>query len=114
MRREQHRADLHGLAGLLLELLDARANMNTASNPDSRWLFPGGRAGQPLTPGALRQRFQALGLPTIPARTAALGQLVLQAPAPVIAAALGYQDETAEHHRLTGGGAWSRYSTLPR
>lgn len=102
------------LAGLLLDLLDARANMNTASNPDSRWLFPGGRAGQPLTPGALRQRFQALGLPTIPARTAALGQLVLQAPAPVIAAALGYQDGTAEHHRLAGGGTWSRYTALPR
>ena len=26
---------------------DARANMNTASNPDSRWLSPGGRAEQP-------------------------------------------------------------------
>ena len=102
------------LAGLLLELLDARANMNTASNPDSRWLFPGGRAGQPLTPGALRQRFQALGLPTIPTRTAALSQLVLQAPAPVIAAALGYQDGTAERHRLGGGGTWSRYTALPR
>ena len=102
------------LAGLLLELLNARANMNTASNPDSRWLFPGGRAEQPLTPGALRQRFQALGLPTIPARTAALSQLVLQAPAPVIAAALGYQDGTAEQHRLAGGGTWSRYTTLPR
>jgi len=102
------------LAGLLLELVDARANMNTASNPDSRWLFPGGRAGQPLTPGALRQRFQALGLPTTPARTAALNQLVLQAPAPVIAAALGYADDTAEHHRLAAGGAWSRYATLPR
>ena len=102
------------LAGLLLELVDSRANMNTASNPDSRWLFPGGRAGQPLTPGALRQRFQALGLPTIPARTAALGQLVLQAPAPVIAAALGYQDGTAEHHRLVTGGPWSRYTALPR
>lgn len=102
------------LAGLLIELLDARANMNTASNPDSHWLFPGGRAGQPLTPGALRQRFQALGLPTIPARTAALSQLVLQAPAPVIATALGYQDGTAERHRLAGGGTWSRYTALPR
>jgi hypothetical protein len=102
------------LAGLLIELVGARANMNTASNPGSNWLFPGGRAGQPLTPGALRQRFQALGLPTIPARTAALSQLVLQAPAPVIAAALGYCDSTAEQHRLAAGGTWSRYSTLPR
>lgn len=102
------------LARLLLELVGARANMNTATNPDSRWLFPGGRAGQPLTPGALRQRFQALGLPTTPARTAALSHLVLQAPAPVIAAALGYQDGTAEQHRLAAGGTWSRYTALPR
>jgi hypothetical protein len=53
------------LAGLLIELTAARANMNTASNPGSNWLFPGGRAGQPLTPGVLRQRFQALRLRTI-------------------------------------------------
>jgi len=102
------------LAGLLLELVQARANMNTASNPASRWLFPGGRAGQPLTPGALRQRFQALELPTIPARTASLSQLVLQAPAPVVAAALGYQSATAEQHRAAAGGTWSRYAASRR
>lgn len=102
------------LAGMLLELLETRANMNTAANPDSRWLFPGGRVGQPLTPGALRQRFQALGLPTTPARTAALGQLVLQVPAPVVAASLGYNDNTTENHRVAAGGNWSRYTALPR
>jgi hypothetical protein len=102
------------LATLLVELVHARANMNTASNPGSRWLFPGGRAGQPLTLGALRQRFQALGLPTTPGRTSALRQLVLQAPAPVVAAALGYGNGTAEHHRQAAAGSWSRYTALPR
>lgn len=102
------------LSGMILVLLESRANMNTATNPDSRWLFPGGRVGQPLTPGALRQRFQALGLPTTPARTSALGQLVLQVPAPVVAAALGYNDNTTEHHRAAAGGNWSRYTALPR
>lgn len=95
---------------MLRQLAGARANMNTAANPDSRWLFPGGRAGQPLTAGALRQQFQALGLPTIPARTAALRQLVLQAPAPVVAAALGYGDITAQRHRAAAAGTWSRYT----
>ena len=84
------------------------------ASPPADCSCPGGRAGQPLTPGALRQRFQALGLPTIPARTAALSQLVLRAPAPVIAAALGHRDGTAERHRLGGGGTWSRYTALPR
>ena len=102
------------LSGMIIELLESRANMNTATNPHSRLLFPGGRVGQPLTPGALRQRFQALGLPTTPARTAALGQLVLQVPAPVVAAALGFHDNTAEHHRVAAGGNWSRYTALPR
>lgn len=102
------------LSEMILELLRTRANMNTAVNPDTRWLFPGGRVGQPLTPGALRQRFQALGLPTTPARTAALGQLVLQVPAPVVAAALGFHDNTTDHHRVAAGGNWSRYSALPR
>jgi hypothetical protein len=27
--------------------------MNTAANPNSRWLFPGKRAGQPLHPKTL-------------------------------------------------------------
>lgn len=102
------------LAQLLTRLVDERANMNTAANPDSRWLFPGGRVGQPLTAGALRQRFQALGLPTTPARTASLRQLVLQAPAPVVAKALGYNPGTAEHHRDAAAGPWSRYSAGPR
>ena len=101
-------------AQMLNQLVDDRANMNTATNPDSQWLFPGGRAGQPLTAGALRQRFQALGLPTTTARTASLRQLVLQVPAPVVAKALGYSPGTTEHHRDAAGGTWSQYAAPPR
>jgi hypothetical protein len=36
-------------AAILTELAANRANMNTAANPACPWLFPGGRAGQPLT-----------------------------------------------------------------
>lgn len=35
------------VATLLLEHIANRDNMNTATNPASRWLFPGRRAGQP-------------------------------------------------------------------
>jgi hypothetical protein len=58
-------------AAMLTELAANRANMNTAANPACPWLFPGGRAGQPLTPGALLQQFRALGVPATQARTAA-------------------------------------------
>ena len=72
-------------AALLSQLAATRSNMNTAANPAARWLFPGGRPGQPLTPGALLPSLRHLGIPITKARTAALRELILQAPAPVIA-----------------------------
>ncbi|TDE28980.1 hypothetical protein E1289_20985 [Actinomadura sp. 6K520] len=98
-------------ATMLTTLVADRANMNTAANPDSDWLFPGGRAGQPLSPGAFLQQLRALGLPTTQTRTAAFQQLVLQAPAPVVAQALGYHHNTATKHRTAAGGTWNRYPT---
>jgi hypothetical protein len=96
-------------AELLRQLLAARTNMNTAANPDSRWLFPGGRAGQPLTASTLTHQLQALGIPTNQSRTAALRELTLQAPAPVVADALGYGAGTAHRHHHAAAGTWNRY-----
>ncbi len=94
-------------ATLLLQLLD-----NREAPPDCRWLFPGHRAGsgQPLTASTLAQAIRDLGVPTLTARTAALRQLVLQAPAPVVAAALGFHPVTAHRHRADAGGTWNRYA----
>jgi hypothetical protein len=94
---------------MLTELAANRANMNTAANPACLWLFPGGRAGQPLTPGALVQQLRALGVAATQTRTAAFRQLVLQAPAPVVARALGYSSGTATCHVIAAGGTWHRY-----
>jgi hypothetical protein len=88
-----------------------RANMNTAANPTARWLFPGGRPGQPLTSGALLPSLRRLGIPAAKARTAALRELVRQAPAPVIAQALGYSHTTTHKHLAEAGGIWNRYAT---
>jgi hypothetical protein len=41
---------------MLLELAGNRENMDTATNPRARWLFPGRRAGQPLNTGTLRDQ----------------------------------------------------------
>lgn len=65
-------------ATLLDELIDHRQNMNTSTNPDARWLFPGRRARQPLNVGTLLQRLRDHGFPTQAAHTSALRQLVLQ------------------------------------
>ena len=38
------------VADLLLSRIDSRNNINTATNRNSPWLFPGRRAGQPMRP----------------------------------------------------------------
>jgi hypothetical protein len=83
-------------ATVLLQATTQRDNLQTATNPRARWLFPGRRAGQPLHVGTLSQLVRDLGIPAVAGRTAALRQLVLQAPAPVVAQALGYNHNT--HH----------------
>ncbi|HEX9354797.1 MAG TPA: hypothetical protein VF933_13405 [Streptosporangiaceae bacterium] len=97
-------------AAMLIELTLSRENMHTATNPSARWIFPGQRAGQPLNAGTLREQLNQLGLHPGIARPAALRQLVLQAPAPVIAQSLGYFHKTTTRIAAEAGGTWSRYA----
>ena len=76
--------------------------LNTAGLPTAAGRGPGGRAGQPRTPARPASASEPLGPPTTAAGTAALSQPVLQEHGPVVAAALGHEDEAAEHHRLAG------------
>jgi hypothetical protein len=76
----------------------------TATHRDVRWLFPGRRAGQPMTPETLELRLRHLGFPTQRGRTAAIRRLVLQAPAPVVARMLGYHDDTTAQLATEAGG----------
>jgi integrase len=98
------------VAALLLEHIANRDNMNTATNPASRWLFPGRRAGQPSRPDHLSALLNEVGIPTAAARGAAIRQQLLELPAPVVADALGYHDKTTTRLRNEVGGAWSRYA----
>src|SRR5487761_1492397 len=98
-------------AAMLLQLAASRQNMNTATNPGSRWLSPGRRAGQPLHPATMAALLGEFGLPTRAALTATLRQLVLQAPAPVVSRALGYPHNTAHRHAAQAAGPWARYAS---
>ncbi|MFG2987175.1 hypothetical protein ACGFYQ_39045 [Streptomyces sp. NPDC048258] len=98
------------VAALLLEHIANRDNMNTATNPASRWLFPGRRAGQPAGPGHLPALLNEIGVPSAAARAAAIRQQLLELPAPVVADALGYHGKTTTRLRNEAGGAWSRYA----
>ncbi|MCK2218143.1 MerR family DNA-binding transcriptional regulator [Actinomadura sp. ATCC 31491] len=92
--------------------LDQRLNLITATNQNSRWLFPGRRGGQPMTPDAIERRLRDHQIPIFSDRTAALRQLVLQAPAAVIARMLGYSDEQTSRVATEAGSPWSRYAPV--
>lgn len=97
------------LAGLLRELLAHRMSFR-GPNAHTAWLFPGRRADQPMRSQALGARLRQYGVAVQAGRTAALRQLVLQAPAPVIASMLGYHDTHTAWLVAEAGGTWSRYA----
>ncbi|MFD7616419.1 hypothetical protein [Streptomyces sp. NPDC059802] len=88
----------------------SRQHLPYASSRSARWLFPGRQPGQPMNPVSLQAHLREIGVPPQRGRTSAIRQLVLQAPAPVIAKALGYHDKTATRLVTEAGGTWSRYA----
>src|SRR5262249_13199550 len=97
-------------AQLLLTWINQRDNMNTATNPNSRWLFPGRRAGQPMHPQSLAGLVNKLGVPTSAGRTAAIPQHLLEMPAPVVPDAPSYHPVTTAKIATQIGATWSRYA----
>lgn len=87
-----------------------RSNLTTATNPTSRLLFPGQRAGQPLHPSSIWQRLHRLGIPNLNGRSRAIRELLLQAPAPVVAGMVGYHPGHAEQLAAQSGATWKRYA----
>ena len=85
--------------------------MNTATNRDSRWRFPGRRAGQPMCPDTLAALVNDLGIPTVASRASAIRQHVLEMPAPVVADALGHHHVTTAKLAAQAGATWSRYAS---
>ncbi|MCL7380432.1 hypothetical protein [Streptomyces sp. 35G-GA-8] len=63
-----------------------------------------------MTSGTLETRLRDLGFPTHRGRTSAIRPLVLQAPAPVVARMLGYNDDYTTRLAEAAGGTWKRYA----
>jgi hypothetical protein len=59
----------------------------------------------------LHPHFRKLGFPINQARISALGQLVVEVPAPVIADALGIHQTTATRQAVNAGTTWNRYAS---
>ncbi|MFD3622557.1 hypothetical protein ACFWWT_46985 [Streptomyces sp. NPDC058676] len=98
------------VAGLMRAYIQSRQHLPYASSRSSQWLFPGRQPGQPMNPVSLQVHLREIGVPPQRGRTSAIRQLVLQAPAPVIAKALGYHDKTTTRLVTEAGGTWSRYA----
>ncbi|MGW0063192.1 hypothetical protein ACWDTT_25080 [Streptosporangium sandarakinum] len=63
-----------------------------------------------MNPATLRDALRALGVPAEKGRTSAIRQLVLQAPAPVIAQALGHHDKSTTRIAAAAGALWKHYA----
>lgn len=78
------------------------------------WLFPGTNPRQPRDYRSFYIALHQAGLPMRDVRTTALRQLVTQAPAPVVADALGFHQTTTTRQFTAAGGTWSRYAATRR
>ena len=100
---------------IISQYLAARPNLTTATNPGSRWLFPGRRAGQPPHPTTMRLRFNNLGITDLSGRSRAPCVMLLHAPPSVVAGILGYTPNRAEAVAAEAGATWKHYAraTIP-
>ena len=93
----------------VLRHIAERTNQTTATNPGSRWLFPGRRAGQPLQTKSMSLRMQHLGIPNLTGRNRAIRELLRQAPPIIVAGMLNYSADRAENIAAEYGATWKHY-----
>lgn len=105
-----HPIDLDApLDQLVTEIETSTTNKQTASHPDSPWVFPGALPGNHLSEGYLRLRLNALGFPSLATRLGTWRTITQAAPPPVLAEALGIHPQTAIHHALQGVSQYGAY-----
>ena len=83
---------------------------SSATRGTSRWLFPGGQPGRPVSAGRLGERLRQLGLRPGQARSTALFQLATELPAAVLARLLGIHIKVAVAWQHISAGDWARYA----
>ncbi len=76
----------------------------------SRWLFPGGQPGRPISTQRLKQRLNQLGIQPSQARSTALFGLTTEIPAAILARTLGINVNTAVRWQQTSAGDWTSYA----
>lgn len=82
---------------------------NPAAQPQPRWLFPGLQPGQPLHVYSAAGMLKSIGLPARAARNGAWQQMVHQAPAAILADALGSSRTTITRRAKTAAADYASY-----
>lgn len=99
------------LSTLVRALLERPGHASSAGHRNGDWLFPGGRAGQPIEPDQLAERLNRHGV-TRAARTAALDALLATVPAPVLAKLIDRRPWRVAQRTKLLGTDWRNYVAL--
>lgn len=84
-------------------------NSNTSAHRDNVWLFPGAQPGQHIHQSTLMNLLRDAGIDLRGAKNAALRELVLQMPAPIVADSFNYSYTVTEQHRRNAGAQFIDY-----
>lgn len=108
--REQTATDQQGEGhgGEVVATRKGHATIGAAA--PSRWLFPGGQPGRPISAERLKTRLNQLGIQPNPARSTALFQLTTEIPAAILARTLGISINSAVRWQQISAGDWASYA----
>jgi hypothetical protein len=98
------------LGTAVLDLARTRRPYTGVGSPPSRWLFPGGLPGKPITASQLGHRLRQLGIRALPGRRATMTHLAAHLPAAVLADLLHISAGTAMRWMHETGADWTRYA----
>lgn len=88
-----------------------KENRNT-TNTNTKWLFPGTRAGQHIHPATLSERLHVLGIDSQRARNATLRDLTQEVDARTLMDLLGYSPAIIAQHAARSATRMSEYVAL--
>jgi hypothetical protein len=98
------------LGRALLELVRSGRAYTGVGSPTSRWLFPGGLPGKPITASHLGHRLRKLGIGALPGRRSTMTHLAAHVPAAVLADLLNLAPSTSVRWMHEAGADWTRYA----